>query len=293
MAASSPEPSWLRQAVASALGQRRCTVELIVVDDGSPEPVVQSLNRLADPRLHVVRVDHGGVSRARNVGTNVSSGAYLRFLDADDVFPANSTARLLELAKQGDGAIACGATRWCAEDLSPRFDWRAATGRDTLRRYLLLRATPMLPSVLFPRRVVDAAGPWCEGLSVSEDWEFLLRALEHADVAETPRPVTYYRQHSGSASRDPAESWRGTLVGVERYFERHPALERTRLRRQVDAMLDLLAAELAQNPAPWRDRRFWRALARDPSCVQTMYSRFVHPRLQARKIRLRRRLAAI
>jgi hypothetical protein len=147
-----------------------------------------------------------------------------------------------------------------------------------VRACLLLRATPMVPSMLFPRRIVEAAGPWDPGLTVCEDWDFALRALEHAAPVETREPVTWYRQHPASVSRDSHESWRGTLLAVERYFERHPTDRHGPLGRQVASMLDMLAAELARPTAPWRHRRFWRALARDPTSLRTAYARLVAPR---------------
>lgn len=292
MAAYSPDPGWLREAVASALDQSGCSVELIVVDDGSPLPVADSLDRVTDRRLRTLRVEHAGESDARNAGIAESRGRYLRFLDADDVFPRDSTSTLLGLTEGSDDVIACGATRWCEDDLRPLFDWIASMGRDPIRRYLLLRSTPMLPSMLFPRRVVDAVGPWCPGITVGQDWDFILRALEHATVAETRQPMTYYRQHPGSASRNVAEGLRGMVIGANRYFERHPPAARTSLRRQVEAALGLLHAELSDDRVLWQHPRFWRALRRDPSCMHTIWHRLVHPRVQARKMRLRRRLAA-
>lgn len=288
MAAYEPRPEWVREAVRSALDQQGCSLELILVDDGSSEPVADLLDGLADERLRLLRTVHGGVSHARNAGTSASIGTYLRFVDADDVLPADSTAALLELAHGSDSVIPCGATRWCDKELQPIYDWIAACRGDVLRSYLLLRCTPMLPSMLFPRRVIEAVGPWEPSVSVGEDWDFILRALEHGSIVETRRAVTWYRQHADSASRDTEDAWRGTLLGVERYFQRHPAERDGQLGRRVLSMLGLLSAELGTPGAPWRDRRFWRALARDPSCLRTIRHRYIHPRVQAARMRLRR-----
>src|SRR5439155_9328669 len=65
MAAWKPRPEWLRQAVASALEQQGCRIELVVVDDGSPDPVADLLHGIADNRMHLVRTTHGGVAHAR------------------------------------------------------------------------------------------------------------------------------------------------------------------------------------------------------------------------------------
>src|SRR5262249_40090420 len=67
MTAWEPRRDWLDEAVDSALGQRDVQIELIVVDDGSSQPVEELLDR-KDPRLRQFRLAHGGGSRAPNKG---------------------------------------------------------------------------------------------------------------------------------------------------------------------------------------------------------------------------------
>jgi glycosyltransferase involved in cell wall biosynthesis len=286
MPALSPNPAWLKQAIESALAQTGCEVELVLVDDGSPRPVAELIDPALRSRIETLRIPHAGPGPARDAGVASSRGAWVRFVDADDVFPAESTARLLALGEGSVARIACGATRWCDERLRPHFDWIAGCGADPVKRLLLLRANVMLPAALFPREVVEAAGPWASDIGVSEDWEFMLRAFELAPVVETSKVVALYRQHQGSTSRDRRASWEGTQKAVERYFERHPDQRHGRLGRQVDAMKTLIAAELERPGAPWRDSRFWRTLLREPSSVATVYRRVIHPALQARRMRL-------
>src|SRR5262245_45010048 len=97
MPAWNPRPDWLREAVSSALAQQRCSIELIVVDDGSDTPVADLLSDLDDARLRLLRVPHGRVSRARNAAIEAARGDYVRFIDCDDVIVADSTAHLLGL----------------------------------------------------------------------------------------------------------------------------------------------------------------------------------------------------
>jgi glycosyltransferase involved in cell wall biosynthesis len=287
--AHAPDGEWLRQCVRSCLVESSCSVEVVVVDDGSPQPVADLLSGTGDERLRLVRIDHGGVAAARNAGFQAAGGRFIRFVDADDVAAPGSTGRLLALAERDDGgAIACGATRWCDEELAPVLDWVASCPRRAARSYLLLRSTPMLPSILFPRRVAEEAGPWDAEIAVSEDWDFILRAFELAPVQETRSVMTWYRRHDRSASRDRDAAWRGTQLAVSRYLERNPEARERRSRRQIDAMLDYLAAELTAPAAPWRKRRFWRALRRDPLCVHTAYVRIVQPRLGRLKVSLAR-----
>jgi hypothetical protein len=97
-----------------------------------------------------------------------------------------------------------------------------------------------LPALLFPRSVVLAAGPWDSSFPVSEDWDFVLRALDHARVAGDQRVALYYRRHSRSVSRSASvaagENARRRLTTA--YFARHPE-ERAKHWREVWAALHL------------------------------------------------------
>ena len=92
MPAWRPREDWLRAAVASALDEEACPLELVVVDDGSEEPVAPLLEDVIDPRLRVVRIEHGGSAPARNAGGAASRGTHIRYVDADDVVEPGSTA---------------------------------------------------------------------------------------------------------------------------------------------------------------------------------------------------------
>ena len=110
---------WLRAAVSSALAQADVSVEVVVVDDGCAVPIRDVLG-ISDARLRLLRVPHGGVSRARNAGLDVARGRFVRFLDADDVLERGSTARLRRLCGEDDSVVAYGATAMCDPELRPR-----------------------------------------------------------------------------------------------------------------------------------------------------------------------------
>ena len=57
-----PRAEWLHEAVRSALDQRDCDLELIVVDDGNDDAVSDMLADVIDPRMRHIKVAHGGVS---------------------------------------------------------------------------------------------------------------------------------------------------------------------------------------------------------------------------------------
>lgn len=77
---------YLCQCVESILNQSYRNIELILVDDGSPDacPRICDEYALADPRVKVIHKENGGVSSARKVGMESASGNYVLFVDSDD-----------------------------------------------------------------------------------------------------------------------------------------------------------------------------------------------------------------
>ncbi len=76
----------LSRCVDSILGQTYSNLELILVDDGSPDdcPAICDQYALADCRVRVIHQENRGVSAARNAGIDAATGEYLAFVDSDD-----------------------------------------------------------------------------------------------------------------------------------------------------------------------------------------------------------------
>lgn len=78
--------AYLERCVLSVINQSFDDIEIILVDDESPDncPSLCDKYALQDKRIKVVHKKNGGLSDARNAGISVSSGDYIIFLDADD-----------------------------------------------------------------------------------------------------------------------------------------------------------------------------------------------------------------
>lgn len=236
-----PRRDWFREAVRSALGQKDCRLELVVVDDGSPEPVKQLLAGIDDARLRVVRVEHGGLSSARNAGTRAAGGRFFRFVDGDDVLELRSCSRLLELARDGK-TISYGSTLMCDENLQPLRVKASTLAGWIAEECLLYRFDTRLMSMLFPRDVVEAVGEWDPALDQCQDWDFVLRALEHAPVRGEQEVATYYRRHASAAGANLRGALDYETMVVDRYFERHPSRAQSALEREARAKLLMVRA---------------------------------------------------
>ena len=77
---------YLRQCVESIINQTYSDIEVILVDDGSPDgsPALCDALALEDARIRVIHKQNGGLSDARNTGLKAAMGDYVVFVDGDD-----------------------------------------------------------------------------------------------------------------------------------------------------------------------------------------------------------------
>ena len=93
---------YLDRCVSSAINQTFNDIEIILVDDGSPDNCPQMCDkyRLEDSRVKVVHKENGGLASARNAGLKIASGEYIFFLDSDDWLELDGIEHLYDLAKE-------------------------------------------------------------------------------------------------------------------------------------------------------------------------------------------------
>ena len=83
---------YLEKCVNSIINQTYKNLEIILVDDGSPDNCGAMCEELAkvDSRIKVIHKENGGVSSARNRGITESKGEYIYFIDSDDALTKNA-----------------------------------------------------------------------------------------------------------------------------------------------------------------------------------------------------------
>ncbi|WP_022752763.1 glycosyltransferase family 2 protein [Butyrivibrio fibrisolvens] len=97
----------IEKCIESILHQVSSDTEIIIVDDGSTDKTKDICSDICslDSRVKLVRKDNGGVSSARNIGIEASSGKYIMFIDCDDIVPDNYFASFLQKIPQLDDKV--------------------------------------------------------------------------------------------------------------------------------------------------------------------------------------------
>lgn len=107
--------AWLPECLDSLLAQDWTALDVVVVDDGSPDASGEIARRYAarDARIRVVRTENQGLGAARNHGLAQLDTEFVAFLDSDDVLPASAYRLMMRsLTRSGSDFVAGSVLRW-------------------------------------------------------------------------------------------------------------------------------------------------------------------------------------
>lgn len=109
---------YLRECIDSILSQTLKDIEVILVDDGSPDGCAKIIDEYAekDPRIIAIHQENAGPGPARNRGMSSASGEFIAFMDPDDLYPSRETLEHLYNAAKTSGCDVAGGRLWLFKD---------------------------------------------------------------------------------------------------------------------------------------------------------------------------------
>ncbi len=230
----------LPDAVDSVLCQTQPPAEIVIVDDGSCDetPIVCAAYA---GRARYLRQENAGASAARNTGIAASTGDWLAFLDADDLWEPHKLERQLEaLAQNPEADFAVGAANaWSPRRRSyVRAFWDGPLDPAVMRGQLLVRniLTGLCSSIVIRREAMEAVGGFASG-KACEDRRLAIALLERHRGLLLPEALV--RQRSGPAHwTDPERHRREMLSFIDDHAALYVELDPTgRLRRRAVARM--------------------------------------------------------
>jgi len=193
---------WVTEAVDSVLKQKFRDFELLIVDDGSEDGTCEALGRYAG-KTGYLYLRHGGVSRARNIGSRICRGDFVAFLDSDDLWQPAKLQRQMEYMRAHPDCRIC-----YTDEIWIRRGVRANQGKKH-RKYSGWIFEQCLPlciispsSALIRRDLLEKSGGFDESMPVCEDYDLWLRIAAGNPVAFLPEPLIVKRGgHDDQLSR--------------------------------------------------------------------------------------------
>lgn len=189
----------LQRAVTSALMQTNTvsSIEIIIVDDGSTDGSLQSLDTPPDAPIRILRQENKGASSARNNGIRLASANLIILLDADDELLPNAASTFLHLSENFPEASFFSGSHFRITESGLRYVPPGAWPRSTISlvqdfavEYRRNRALINSSSACIRRCAFEAIGGFPEGYPLGEDVYVWTRLSMIGPLAHTGEPVS-------------------------------------------------------------------------------------------------------
>lgn len=202
---------YLPQCLDSLISQTCRDIEIILVDDGSPDKCPEICDAYAkkDARIKVVHQINGGVSSARNTGLKASRGEYIGFVDPDDWVAPEMYEKMMEALADHKADLAICGYQYCHADGSmiEERKYNRKPPEILSQKEMMRRCSDIPPTIrhvvwnkLFRRKLLQDLS-FQESLSASEDVKVLTEYLKKCQNAVfLHEPYYYNRVRPGSAT---------------------------------------------------------------------------------------------
>lgn len=208
---------YLRQCLDSILGQTLKDLEIILVDDGSPDacPAIVDAYAAADPRVVALHQANGGYGKAVNAGIARARGRYIGIIESDDWIEPDMYAKLLARAEEtGADVVKCGFYKYdstqppalqnvpwtgCMQDLfsAPDHPFRPVDWPPVFAYHASLWSNLYRAGLLKGIRLIESPG------AAYQDMPFIMEVLSKAaSMSVVKEYLLHYRmeQAQGSSS---------------------------------------------------------------------------------------------
>lgn len=237
--------AYLQEALDSISQQKFTDYEVIFVDNCSTDSTPVIARRFGEKLKYINTGKPVPLGLARNIAVSACSGAFLAFLDADDVWKPHKLEYQLELFSATEVVMTYSAC--ISVDRNFRASSvllnRSSNGRRARKLVRRTRSSLLgeygitLSTVMLRRSVLQKLNVTFDAdLTVSEETELFLRVAQHGSVVGTSERLTFYRVYGGSATyRTPwlffleAQVIKGRVRAAADALELEPSLRRFRL----------------------------------------------------------------
>lgn len=254
---------YLAETIRSVLDQTYGDYEAIVVDDGSSDGTLE-VARSFEPRVKALTKSNGGPASARNLAIRNSVGAYIAFLDSDDLWTPDKLERQVSLLEKNPAVGLTYSEAWMfTEDNGEREagDRIGFTLNPSFRSLLFGDYIPN-STVMIRRACVDKVGLLNESRELIgvEDYEYWMRVGRHFTMVGIPRPLAYYRIREGNLMGDGSDINKGLNLSIAAIHEIERLYPKLWQEYQVDREM-LLAKLHVRAGFAWKRKGDWRRCA--------------------------------
>ena len=237
---------YLPESIESVLNQDHQNLELILIDDGSPDRSGQICDEYAekDSRVHVIHQKNGGAAAAKNAGLRVATGTYLSFVDSDDYLQPNVFGYMLRVLRENDA----DAVQFSFQDVYRTYQEPqilepcVMNEREYLIRFTKDWTCALLWNKLYKRSLFDGVF-FEEGHKIDDEYFTYQGFLEPCKIVFDDTVIYNYRKRASSVMSSPEAGEQRVLDCIdsivsrrEKVVARWPELKRAFDENYLDAI---------------------------------------------------------
>ncbi len=263
------------ETIYSVLNQTYQKLEIIVINDGSFDLTLNIISSIEDPRLQVFSYEKSGVCISRNRGIERSSGQFISFLDADDIWtPGKLEAQFKALQANPQAAVAYSWVDYIDEYGNfVRHGNHININGHAYEQMLIQNILENGSNPLIRRQALINTGYFNQSLTLAEDWDMWLRLASKYDFVSVPHADVLYRTSSNSVSTNILNMEKAGLTLIEQAFYHAPKSLQYLKRKSLtnlyhDLTFNSLESPSGQINAVIAVGLFWKVILNDLSVIK-------------------------
>ncbi|MEA5567048.1 glycosyltransferase family 2 protein [Anabaena sp. UHCC 0399] len=261
---------YLPKTVDSVLKQTFTDFEVLIINDGSSDHILEWATGLQDPRVKVISQENQGLPGARNTGIIHAQGEYIAFLDADDLWAPTKLEKQVHCLdnKLTVGLVYTWTVLIDGQDNPTGRIFASHPEGNVWQQLMETNEMCNGSSSMVRRCCFDTVGLFDRSLKSAEDLDMWLRLSARYPFAVVKEPLTFYRQHSNSMSKNRERMIGSLRIVIEKTFQSVP-LDLLHLRNRAYASLNVGLAWIAIDEGDYQKSMYF--------CQQAMLH---HPQIR-------------
>lgn len=209
---------FIKETIDSVLEQTFQNFEIIVVDDGSTDGTADVVKAFNDVRIKYIYQENASQAMARNKGISISSGEFLAFLDADDVWTSDKLEKQIKIFENKQVGLVYTAFSLINENgnkipsKNVRFYRGKVSEKLCLSNFVTNSSVMVRKSVLADNNLLFRADR-----KGTEDWDLWLRLSIVTEFEFVEEPLLKYRQYSSSVSKNGELMFRSHMTTINEF----------------------------------------------------------------------------
>jgi glycosyltransferase involved in cell wall biosynthesis len=271
---------YLPRRIESVLGQSLQDIEVILMDDCSPDNSREIIERYAaqDARIRVVlnEQNSGSTFKQWNKGIALATGDYVWLAESDDYADPELLATLANRLNANPAVVLAYCNSYSVDEhneLMPIPTWEpflaeldadlwkqdfTRPGLELVQRFMSYRnLIPNASSVLLRRSTLAQVGPADGSMRILGDWLFWAKVMSVGEVSYVAQPLNYFRTHRNNVRSKTFENGTALVESTQmlKIMQQYGPPNPIFYRKSVDLIIWLWAYVITRHHAPWKSHQ--------------------------------------